>query len=393
MKAENEFQKTILFQLADSRAYEFLSLSRIVGQIDKISVSQSQILELERLLRAVGIKFSQIKEAVLPPKLATIASGQRLAYDGFYYSEEIYNSIETMSNEVNADRSSPIRSRIWQYGSTDKGLPMYAIRVGLKANDESTVPIVLGDAGIHGNEWIGPLSGHKIIENMLFNSTGLTILQKVDVIFTACVNRDGYDGSLGRSFSLMYGRKNQMKSEKHECVIEKSEGTNINRNFDFHWDSEDSRDDPCNFNYRGDYPHSAPETAALVDLMKIPNVVFYYTIHSFGNLLLYPYGHSDEKVGNLDQMRAVALEGQRVLQEQFGQKYVVGSTYQVLYITSGASKDYAYGVAKIPISLIHEIGGEPMDFQPRLENIPVYTDMAWCSFEAMTLKVIEVLHL
>lgn len=334
-----------------------------------------------------------MEETVLPPKLRTIAPGQRLTYDGFFDSEEIYNSIQTMSDEINADESSPIRTEIWQYGSTHNGLPLLAIRVGHKKNDQSTVPVVLGDAGIHGNEWIGPPAGHKIIENLLFNSTGLAILDKVDVIFTACVNRDGYDDSLGRSFNIMYGRKNKLASEKYECAIERNKGTNINRNFDWHWDSADSREDACNYNYRGDYPHSAPETAGLADLMKTPNVVFYYTIHSFGNLLLYPYGHSDEKVENYDQMREVALEGQRVLEQQFGQKYDVGSTYQVLYIATGASKDYAAGNVKIPISLIHEIGGEPVDFQPRFSNIPIYTDMAWCSFEAMTLKVIDVLKL
>lgn len=324
---------------------------------------------------------------------STEEEGPTLSYAAFHNSSSIYDSVERMCSRVNAYDSSRIRSEIFQYGTTSLGKRIFAIRIGLKENDISTVPVILGDAGIHGNEWITPLAGHKIIQNLLFNPQALEILKKMDVIFTPCVNRDGYDASLKKHFSLMYGRKNHQQSARGGCALPENVGTNINRNFDWYWNSSNSREDPCNYNYRGDYPNSASETAALIRLMNIPNIRFYYTIHSFGNLILYPYGHSTIDVPNRDLMHQVAEAGQKVLKEQFNQHYVIGSTADVLYTTTGASKDYAVGVVNITISLIHEVGGDAIDFQPREDDISDYAESTWSAFEAMSLKVIEVLNL
>lgn len=381
LRINTKEQRNYLIQLAESGIYEFLTLFKIPNQTEKIVVNEHLIPVFENDMARWNIGFH--KSEGNPP----------LSYESIHDSSTIYKSIENMSNSVNTIDSSEIRSEVFQYGTTSQGKEMYAIRIGLKRNDKSIIPIILGDSGIHGNEWITPLAGHKVIDNLLFNPSALEILDKVDVIFTPCVNRDGYDASLKKKFSLMYGRKNHQTSSVGGCAIPENVGTNINRNFDWFWNSSNSREDPCNYNYRGDYPNSASETVALIGLMNIPNVRFYYTIHAFGNLILYPYGNSNVDVPNKDLMHQVAEAGQKVLTERYGQSYVIGSTSEILYITTGASKDYAAGVANITISLIHEIGGDSIDFQPREDDISNYAASAWDAFEAMSLKAIEVLGL
>lgn len=372
-----------MHQLADSRIYEFLTLFKIANQTDKVYVEENLIPVFENDMTKWNIKFTRSEES--PSEIFN--------YGILQNSSVIYASILAMSHKINSMKSSRIRTDFFSYGKTSQGVNIYAIRIGLISNDFSTIPVILGDAGMHGNEWITALSGHKIIDNLLHNPAALRILEKVDVIFTPCVNRDGYDASLIKQFSMMYGRKNHQASARGGCAIPENVGTNINRNFDWHWNSVNSREDPCNYNYRGDYANSAVETQALIGLMNTPNVIFYYTIHSFGNLILYPYGNTGEDVPNRRLMEQVADAAQKVLKDEFGQNYVVGSTHEVLYTTTGASKDYAVGVANIPISLIHEIGGDAIDFQPRSEDIPFYAESAWKAFEAMSLKAIEVLEL
>lgn len=367
-----------MFQLAESGMYDFVTLFKIDNQTERIIVNDNLTPVFESDMVQWNIDFSKTK------------SFEPLNYETIHDSSTIYNSIRSMSTSL---KSTEIRTKILQFGETSQGREIYAIRIGLKKNNEFTIPVILGDAGIHGNEWIGPLAGHKIIDNLLSNSSALKILDKMDVIFAPCVNRDGYDASLQTKFSLMYGRKNHQTSSNGGCTIAENIGTNINRNFDWFWNSSKSREDPCNYNYRGDYPNSASETVALIGLMNIPNVRFYYTIHAFGNMILYPYGNSDVPVPNRDLMHQVAQAGQKVLKDRYGFSYIVGSTSEILYTTTGASKDYAAGVANITISLIHEIGGDSIDFQPRDEDISRYAASAWDAFEAMSLKVIEILGL
>lgn len=266
---------------------------------------------------------------------------------------------------------------------------MIAVRIGLQSNDQSQIPVILVDAGIHGNEWIGPAAGHYIVENLLTNPQGQDILSKADVVLTPVVNRDGYDYSVGMLYPVQIGRKNRMPSNSKKCLLKETMGTNINRNFDWYWDSLDSKEDPCGQDYRGDHPFSAPETVALAKLMETPNVKYYHTIHSFGNLILWPFGTSSEKLRYFDLTQEVALAGKEAVEQEFGQTYKLGSTVDVLYPASGASKDYAAGKLGIPISLIHEIGGRDLDFQPPKSDIMPYVGMAWTVFNANSLKALS----
>ena len=51
-------------------------------------------------------------------------------------------------------------------------------------------------------------------------------------------------------------------------------------------------DDPCSENYRGRYPFSEPETAAMSTwlLAHKDNLAVYLTLHSYGQFWLTPWG-------------------------------------------------------------------------------------------------------
>ncbi len=54
--------------------------------------------------------------------------------------------------------------------------------------------------------------------------------------------------------------------------------------------------DPCQDNYCGEFPFSEPETKSMRKfLRKRKNeIVAYFSIHSFSQLWLYPFGHTNE---------------------------------------------------------------------------------------------------
>lgn len=51
---------------------------------------------------------------------------------------------------------------------------------------------------------------------------------------------------------------------------------------------------PCTETYHGPYPNSEPEVRSIVDFVKSHgNIKAFISIHSYSQLLLYPYGYTD----------------------------------------------------------------------------------------------------
>lgn len=73
-------------------------------------------------------------------------------------------------------------------------------------------------------------------------------------------------------------------------------GTDINRNFDFHWGEETGpSSNPCSETFRGENAFSEPETRAWKKLMQSLNGTckFYLSLNSFGKYLLYPWSYDE----------------------------------------------------------------------------------------------------
>ena len=68
-----------------------------------------------------------------------------------------------------------------------------------------------------------------------------------------------------------------------------------------------SNDNPCSETYRGPYPHSEPEVAAIADFITAHgNVKALISIHSYSQMLMYPYGHSLEPVSDQEELVRLA---------------------------------------------------------------------------------------
>jgi hypothetical protein len=61
---------------------------------------------------------------------------------------------------------------------------------------------------------------------------------------------------------------------------------------------------PCSEAYAGRAPFSEPETRTLSEYFKtIPeNIIAYLDFHSFGQMLMFPFGHSADQISNSDEL-------------------------------------------------------------------------------------------
>ena len=188
------------------------------------------------------------------------------------------------------------------------------------------------------------------------------LLDETEFWIVPQINPDGIEevesGFLGGGGDT-FQRKN-MHMEQSCAQI----GTDLNRNYDTDWDGGGSSDFPCDETYHGASPASEPETYNLQDLMKdifedqrgsgasdpAPNTArgTLITIHTFGNLVLFPYG---------DERHAPNNAGLRSIGFRYSHYngYETGEPDEILYVVSGSTDDYVYdklGVA----SSTYEIG-------------------------------------
>lgn len=146
-------------------------------------------------------------------------------------------------------------------------------------------------------------------------------------------------------------RKNRQPRENTTCL-----GTDGNRNWPFQWDAEPpeggSTPDPCGQTYRGEAPGDTPENqviTALSDKLGATEggIRSYIDFHSYGHLVLTPWGFSCEPEvlpPTLPRMVEVARDFADGIASFNGTEYESGPGCEILYFSTGNSRDYHHGV-------------------------------------------------
>lgn len=126
-------------------------------------------------------------------------------------------------------------------------------------------------------------------------------------------------------------------------------GIDLNRNYDYKWGTIGASSNPCFLTYRGAAGFSEPETQAIRDLVQAEQVDLVISLHSYSDLVLYPWGYTYSAPPDVVGLRDVAT----VLASFNG--YIPQQSSD-LYPTSGDTCDWAYGAEGVPC-LTFEIGG------------------------------------
>ena len=175
--------------------------------------------------------------------------------------------------------------------------------------------------------------------------TSIVDTREIWIVFM--VNPDGaeYDISGGK---FHFWRKNRQPTPGTSSI-----GTDLNRNYGYHWGGGGrTSSNPQAITYRGTKAFSTPEARAMRDFLasRVVNgrqqIRAAITFHENGRLVMWPYGYTLANVpADMTGQDHAALAA-------MGKHMAATNGYRPeqasdLYISSGTSRDYQYGVYRI----------------------------------------------
>lgn len=221
---------------------------------------------------------------------------------------------------------------------------------GVKLSYKEGNPGIFIEGGIHAREWISPAVVTYILNELILSDDPRVryMAESYDWYIFPVFNPDGYEYT--HTTNRLW-RKTRRPSARG-CV-----GADPNRNWNFHWAEGGTSPYACSEIYPGDKPFSELETRTMSQYIdSIHDQLFsYIAFHSYSQLLLIPYGHSNERLDNYDDLFQIGNYSIQALAKRYGTKYKVGNIVDIIYVASGGSMDWVRGTYKTPITFTYEL--------------------------------------
>uniref|UniRef100_A0ABI7WM85 Peptidase M14 domain-containing protein n=1 Tax=Felis catus TaxID=9685 RepID=A0ABI7WM85_FELCA len=177
--------------------------------------------------------------------------------------------------------------------------------------------------------------GDEVASDYGKDPTITSILEKMDIFLLPVANPDGYVYTQTQN---RLWRKTRSINPGSRCV-----GTDPNRNWNASFAGEGASDNPCSEIYHGPHANSEVEVKSVVDfIQEHGNFKCFIDLHSYSQLLMYPYGYTVKKAPDADELDKVARRAAKALASLSGTTYQVGPTCTTVYPASGSSVDWAY---------------------------------------------------
>ncbi|XP_048455159.1 carboxypeptidase O [Rhincodon typus] len=300
-------------------------------------------------LKKRAIQYNVLTENIQDLLDSQVQSEDKQAFNAHSYTkyhpmEEIYQWMEQMKESY--------KELVTQHllGITYQKRPMYYLKISRKSDKPKK--IIWMDCGIHAREWIAPAFCQWFVREVLETYTADPqtdrFLQHIDFYVLPVLNIDGYIYSWTTD---RLWRKSMSPCDNSTCF-----GTDLNRNFDSQWCSIGASRNCCSNTHCGSAPESEPETIAVATFLRdhLQDILCYLTIHSYGQLILTPYGYTNTTANNHEEMMRVGEKAADALERKHGTKFKVGPSSWILYYSSGSSRDWA-GDAGIDFSYTFEL--------------------------------------
>ncbi|XP_045120902.1 mast cell carboxypeptidase A-like [Portunus trituberculatus] len=292
-----------------------------------------------------------------------------------------YDEIEAYVAQL--PQQHPTKVKVEVAGKSVEGRTIHLITVtdNVAKKDTLRKPSIFIDGGIHAREWISPSTAVGIVDNLL-KTPELT--NGIEWRVIPVVNPDGYVMSWEKD---RLWRKNKAKGRSKRCT-----GVDLNRNFGYKWGGRGSSDNQCSNIYRGKNAFSEPEAQAVRDavLREADRTKAYITFHSYGQMILHPWGYSSRVSPPSNKLGQVGDAMANAINTETRKKYEVGSAAGVLYAAAGGSDDWASGAANIPLSYTIELRdtGSGGFLLPTSEITSTVTD-AWVAMKVLAGEVMK----
>ncbi len=232
---------------------------------------------------------------------------------------------------------------------TTEGHDLWALRITSDVANADQKAAIIYIAGHHAREHLSvemPLMFAKylVAQYRAGNSRIVNLVNSRDIHIIPTANPDGMEYDIKDSSYKMW-RKNRTRNS------DGTYGVDLNRNYSFQWGTGGSSKDTSSDVYMGPNPFSEPESLAIKNYIEThTNITTLLSFHSYSKLILYPWGHKYDGIEAAND-RAVHETMARKMAEWNG--YTPQQTAE-LYIASGDTTDWSYGVHKI-ISFTFEL--------------------------------------
>ncbi|MGH2818771.1 MAG: M14 family zinc carboxypeptidase [Actinomycetota bacterium] len=333
----------------------------------------------EERLRAAGFDYEVVVEDVLARDIAAASAPSR-AVPMPGPDRKDYRRLSAYVSEMKKlARKHPSFVRVMKLEhKTLEGRNVLGLEIAARVRRNDGRPTFYVDGVHHAREWPAAeypmIFAHYLAEGFGRDRDITSLLERLRVVIVPVVNVDGFDYSresladpdglgaypLAVAGLEAYWRKNR-RSPSGATVPQAQKnpdayGVDPNRNYSYVWgdDGGGSSGIHVDQTYRGDAPFSEPETRSVRKLVLGRHVTGVITNHTYGNLVLRPWGHT---VKDAPDERILAPLGARLARTMGGYTNQKGIG---LYATTGTTDDWAYAaVSALGYTLEHGTAFHP----------------------------------
>lgn len=283
---------------------------------------------------------------------------------GFFTLNEIIDEIDEMSEEY--PNLITVKESI---GTSIEGRDIYMLKISDNPNVDEPENEAFLNAIHHAREPMGVSQliffMWHILENYDTDPELKALIDHTELYFVPVINPDGYvrNQATNPNGGGLWRKNRRVNSNG-------SIGVDLNRNYGFEWayDNSGSSGNGSSQTYRGASAFSEPETQAIRDFVNEHEFIAALNYHSYGNLLIYPWGYRPSFVTPDDptfQTMSVYMT------EENGYTYGTGDQ-TVGYVVNGDSDDWMYGEQTSKpkmFSMTPEVGAGSDGFWPASSRI------------------------
>jgi carboxypeptidase T len=227
-------------------------------------------------------------------------------------------------------------------GKSFEGREIWVLRISTQNPAPETKPAVIYMGGHHAREHLSvevPFNFAKYLLEKYQQNDAKTValIESRDIHIIPAVNPDGLEWDVSGGTYHTWRKSRRPNGDG-------TYGVDLNRNYGYFWGTGGSSSNTNSETYKGPSAFSEPETQAMKTYIeKHTNITILLTFHTFSELVLYPWGHTydpitDEKAFKVHDVMA------KQMAKWNGYQPMQASN---LYIASGDTMDWAWGVQKI----------------------------------------------
>lgn len=303
-------------------------------------VSQQEMKAVEQSGAMISMRqpVRAFMTSIRPPQVEADA-GMDSSINGAYHTYE-----ETRTELMELAENYPSLAQLTTIGYSSEGRELLMIKISDNPASEENEPNVYFIGCHHAREWISVevtlLFARYVLENFDSNPDVQRAVQGAQMYVLPVLNPDGLEFSI---HTYRMWRKNRRYTGDFAW------GVDLNRNYGYNWgyDNEGSSPSPWSAVFRGPFPFSEPETAALADFILARPPAGLLTFHNYSQIIVYPWGYTYAQPPDVDELHAIAQEMSDRMYAVNGNRYETGGS-DILYLVNGDTNDWIYGTFGAP---------------------------------------------